>query len=226
MNSANDIEVKAKQPGLTWRAVECTFFFVLLPIVIYWQRDEFSRLIIPVLLLTGPVCLGFLIRDRSFERRRLWNAGAAFRHLPVILIRLVVLSLPLIAWVYFLEHERFFQFPRVAPKGWLIVMCFYPLLSVYPQEIIFRAFFFHRYKCLFPTPTRMIIASALAFGMAHIFFGHWIAVSLSILGGALFAITYHKTRSTLASVIEHGLWGDFLFTVGLGWYFYGGSIGG
>ena len=29
-------------------------------------------------------------------------------------------------------------------------MIFYPLVSVYPQEIIFRSFFFHRYRDLFP----------------------------------------------------------------------------
>jgi len=30
---------------------------------------------------------------------------------------------------------------------------------------------------------------------------------------------------SLAAGLEHALWGDLLFTLGLGWYFYTGSIG-
>jgi hypothetical protein len=33
-----------------------------------------------------------------------------------------------------------------------------------------------------------------------------------------------KSGSALMAGIEHGIWGDFLFTVGIGWYFYSGSI--
>jgi hypothetical protein len=28
-----------------------------------------------------------------------------------------------------------------------------------------------------------------------------------------------------SAVVEHGLWGCFAFTVGLGWYVYSGAIG-
>ena len=37
----------------------------------------------------------------------------------------------------------------------------------------------------------MILASGTAFGLAHLVFGNWIAVTLSALGGILFARTYH-----------------------------------
>jgi hypothetical protein len=47
---------------------------------------------------------------------------------------------------------------------------------------------------------------------------------LSMLGGWLFAYRYHRTGSVFAVSLEHGLWGDFLFTVGLGRYLYSGSI--
>ena len=91
------------------------------------------------------------------------------------------------------------------------------------QELIFRTFFFHRYRRLFG-PVGLVVASGIAFGVAHLFFNNWIAPVMTTVGGMLFALTYRQSRSTLQACLEHALWGDFLFTIGLGWYFYGGSI--
>jgi membrane protease YdiL (CAAX protease family) len=107
---------------------------------------------------------------------------------------------------------------------WILVMVFYPLFSVYPQEIIFRAFFFHRYEKLFGNNSWLIISSGLSFGFVHLFFGNWIAVVLSCAGGIFFANTYSKTRSLLIVSMEHSIWGDFIFTIGLGIFFYSGAV--
>jgi len=69
----------------------------------------------------------------------------------------------------------------------------------------------------------MALASALAFGFVHIIFGNWISVGLSAVGGVLFAITYLQTGSLLAACVEHAIFGDFIFTIGLGEYFFHGS---
>ena len=117
------------------------------------------------------------------------------------------------------------MFPKARPYLWLAVMILYPVLAAYPQEIIFRGFFFQRYGTLFPNQAVLIIVNGICFGCAHLLFGNWFAPVLSTLGGILFAYRYTKSNSLLIVSIEHGLWGDFLFTVGLGWYFYSGSIG-
>ena len=46
------------------------------------------------------------------------------------------------------------------------------------------------------------------------------AIALATIGGLMFAATYERRRSTLLVSIEHGLYGDFIFTVGLGGLFY------
>jgi membrane protease YdiL (CAAX protease family) len=69
-----------------------------------------------------------------------------------------------------------------------------------------------------------IVVSALAFGLAHLFFANWLAPSLSALGGFLIAATYAGTASTLQANIVHGLWGNLVFTIGMGRFFYGGAI--
>lgn len=102
-------------------------------------------------------------------------------------------------------------------------MVLYPLLSVLPQEFLFRAFFFHRYQPLFGEGAGIVLASALAFGFVHIIFGNWLAVVLSFFGGLLFATTYRLNRSMPLVWLEHALFGNLIFTIGLGRYFSSGA---
>ena len=104
-------------------------------------------------------------------------------------------------------------------------MCLYPALLVLPQELLFRCFFFHRYESLFGGKTwLLILCNAASFGLSHLFYGNWIAPTLSFVGGLLFAWRYATTRSLAAVSLEHALWGNYLFTIGIGWYFYSGAI--
>ena len=120
--------------------------------------------------------------------------------------------------------QLLFSLPRQRPALWLMVMLLYPVLSVYPQKLIYRTFFFHRYQALFSTDQSRIVASALSFGFMHIIFHNWIAVLLTCIGGLLFARSYAYSRSTALAAWEHALYGCLLFTVGLGRFFYSGGL--
>ena len=50
------------------------------------------------------------------------------------------------------------------------------------------------------------------------------AVSLAFIGGLLFAYTYAQSRSTFACVLEHSLWGIWMFTLGMGDYLDSGAL--
>jgi membrane protease YdiL (CAAX protease family) len=113
---------------------------------------------------------------------------------------------------------------RPRPGFWALVMVLYPLFSAYPQELVYRAFFFHRYRLLFRTPRQMIWASSLAFAFLHIIFQNPIGVILTIPGGYLLSLTYQRTNSLVLTGIEHALYGNLVFTVGLGLYFYRGPF--
>jgi hypothetical protein len=54
----------------------------------------------------------------------------------------------------------------------------------------------------------------------HVIFENWIAPVLTLLGGLLFPWTYARTRSALVASVQHALFGCYLFTIGLGWFFY------
>src|SRR5207344_2550446 len=141
------------------------------------------------------------------------------------LLRIVVFFLMGGAAVLYLAWRSgvdLFSFPRERPFLWPLVVLLYPLLSALPQEVIFRLFLFHRYRSLFPDPRLMMLVSASVFALAHLQLGNLVALGLPFLGGLLFAHTFGTTRSLPMVTLEHGLWGDWLFTLGLGVYFYGG----
>jgi uncharacterized protein len=208
----------------TRRAMEALFLFVAFPLLLVAVRERIGRLLIPMLLILMVVCLVLLLTDRSFPRRSFLRRVGTPRAWSLVLRRFLFGGTVLVAATAVLWPEWFLQLPLQRPRVWGIVMLAYPLLSVVPQEIAFRTFFFHRYQMLFPHPRGMVAASALAFGLGHLFLGTWIAVLLSTAGGWLFADTYRRTGSTWAASVEHALWGDLIFTIGLGWFFYTGSI--
>ena len=43
-------------------------------------------------------------------------------------------------------------------------------------------------------------------------------------GDLLFAYTYWSSRSTITSGFEHALFGNAMWTVGLGYFFYAGAV--
>lgn len=79
------------------------------------------------------------------------------------------------------------------------------------------------YRSLFRSDTGIIIASALAFGFAHVIFLNWIAIGMTTVGGLLFARDYARHRSLRLTCLEHSLYGCLIFTVGLGRFFYTGA---
>jgi membrane protease YdiL (CAAX protease family) len=143
--------------------------------------------------------------------------------LKIIILRFAFSAILLSILTYYYFPDLFLRFPTQRPQLWLLVMMLYPILSAYPQEIISRVFFFQRYAHLFPNIKLLILLNAILFAWMHILFGNWIAIILSFIGGLFFAQTYYKTRSLLLVTIEHLLYGNFLFTIGLGWFFYHGN---
>jgi membrane protease YdiL (CAAX protease family) len=144
------------------------------------------------------------------------------RDLSITLLRFVVLGGVLTVATRLAFPGLFLSLPEQHPKFWLAIMLLYPLLSVWPQEVIFRRFLFHRYEKLFGERA-IIAASALAFGFAHIIFLNWIALALTTVGGAMFARDYSRKRSLWLTCIEHALYGGLVFSLGLGRFFFTGA---
>jgi membrane protease YdiL (CAAX protease family) len=171
------------------------------------------------ILASGLTCAGALVIDPTFPRGDLVGATGVRPGLRLVLARTLAVWAGLLAATLIAAPRSLFNFPRTRPIVWFAVMCLYPL-SAYAQEIVFRTFFFHRYGGLFSGARSRVLASGLLFGWAHVVVNNLVAVVLASVAGIVFASTYERSRSTLLVSIEHALYGNFVFSVGLGSLFY------
>jgi hypothetical protein len=204
------------RPPRRWRIVEMAVLFTAGPGLLALAP---RRVVTLGILLGGLLCAIVLGRDPTFPRGGLWGAAGVRSGLRRVLLRALAVSAGLLALTAIFWPDSLFLFPRTRPFVWALVMVLYPL-SAYAQELLFRTFFFHRYGGLFASTRARVLASGLLFGWAHIVVNNWAAVGLSAVAGVLFASTYERSRSTLLVSIEHAIYGDVVFTVGLGPLFY------
>lgn len=202
--------------------LEFLVLFIALPLAYRFSPVRVPAL--PVLWAAAAYAWWQLLRDPHFDRAQLWNAGALSGPWKSILITFVLAACVLWLGVHRLAPQLEWSFLRRSPGFWAVVMALYPVLSVYPQAIVYRAFFFQRYGGLFPGRWLLILASAFAFAFMHLIFRNGLAVALTFAGGVLFASRYAATGSLFTSAFEHALYGCWIFTVGLGQYFYHGTI--
>ncbi len=184
------------------------------------------RWILPVVWAMAILC--YLVARRIDPTRSMggWNwAALTWANLRPMLTRFAVCAGLMLAATYAFAPNMLFGFVREKPMFWALVMVAYPLVSVVAQEIVYRRYMFARFHGLLGTPMMLILVSGLGFGFGHIVFDNWVAPALCAVGGVIFSATYHKTRSLALVCIEHALYGDFVFTVGLGRYFYHGAVG-
>jgi uncharacterized protein len=201
-------------------AVEFVLLFIGLPLALDFGLAS-GLPPLSILWVVAAWCLFTLVRDPTFDSRGLWNAAALRRQLPQMLALFAAAAALLALLVRLRAPHLFLALPRAQPVTWAGVMVLYPLLSVVPQSLVYRAFLFHRYRTLFASLSGLaaILLSASTFSLMHILFHNWLAVALTFPGGILFAIRYRSTRSLCASSLEHALYGCFLFTIGLGPFF-------
>jgi membrane protease YdiL (CAAX protease family) len=204
---------------VTARAIEFVALFFVLPTLLYVARHRIP--VIPALWVLTAYCLFVLLHDPGFGREQLWSAGVLRQSAASILVIFAVAVVIGTLLVLHFAPDLFLDLPRANPRLWCLLMLLYPVLSVYPQGIVYRAFVFQRYRNLFGPGWEIILASTVAFAYVHIIFRNRLAVGLTFLGGLLFGFRYLKTGSLFASSFEHALYGCAIFTMGLGRWFSG-----
>jgi membrane protease YdiL (CAAX protease family) len=204
-----------------------------------WLWTEF------LLLFGGTPLLILAIRERSFMIMLMWGSAiiialvlhkyyrrsyalewnwpglrTGWKDMAKIFLPAAAL---LTAIAYVLLPEQFLSLPRDRPQLWWKIMLLYPILSVWPQELIYRSFLYHRYAPIFGTKNGYVAASTLAFAWLHIMFLNPVAIILTFAGGWFFSKSYSKHHSLALVCAEHAAYGCLLFTVGYGWFFFSGA---
>jgi membrane protease YdiL (CAAX protease family) len=203
-------------------ALECAALFLGLPAAVVAGLAPF--LVIPLLLLTALGC-GLVLRWRhGINLPDLIRPRVPAREWRRVLLSYAVAAPGLVALLWFIQPDAMFALLCRHTRIWVLVMIFYPLLSVFPQELVYRAYFFERYRPLFGSGPGMVAAAAAVFAFGHIVFGNWLAVALTGVGGWLFATTYRRTGSLGLVSVEHALYGWAIFTIGYGPFFFDGTL--
>ncbi len=207
------------------RGLELALLYIALPAGLTALRATvWPRLpVIPVLWVVAlPVSIW--LAANGLTRRELYGSRADLRHLPRLLLGALLAAVPLAALLYAIAPDALLALPRARPHLWLIVMVFYPVLSVFPQGIIYRAFFYRRFGGLFRSAQTRRLVAALCFSFSHIFFLNVWALALTFIGGLIFCHVYERTGSVFLSSATHALYGDLVFTLGYGIFLYHGTL--
>lgn len=196
-----------------YKSLELFVLFVLIPVML--------TLPIHILVKLTTLLLGFFyvlyvlikVEKERFRIQSHLNWKYFWKRTFIKFIALAVLS---IIYVFLMKKEHLFHIVLNKPKIWMQYVFFYAIISVYPQELIYRTFFLRRYSELIKSKSLLIFINAILFSLAHLFFRNSLVLAMTFLGGIIFALTFLKTKSTLLVSIEHAIYGSWLFTVGMG----------
>ncbi len=157
----------------------------------------------------------FLIQAKQWKAPKIDTLikNQFWKRITVFSISILVLG---IAILQIYDPSQLFKVPQNKPLLWVTILFVYSFLSVLPQELIYRKFFYMRYEDLFSNKKLFFCMNVLCFSLCHLFLKNFWVILITLLGGILFAYTYEKTRSVQLVSIEHSIYGNLVFTVGLG----------
>ena len=199
--------------SIRYKFLELFIIFILIPISFAFNYAPILKLTIGVLGFTYIIYILFKVEKIKLQIGKNINWVAFWK---LTIIKLIIIAVITSLFVWFTDANSLFIVVLNKPKLWILILILYSLFSVYPQELLYRTFFFKRYKNLFKNENIFIVINALLFSLAHLFFKNMLVLMLTFIGGILFAITFKKTKSTLLVSIEHSIYGCWLFTVGMG----------
>jgi hypothetical protein len=180
--------------------------------------------VLPVLWVAACLAARYLVARHGWGTRELLGFALTRRQAAHLFLRAALAAAVLTGGILLVAPEQVFELPRRNPQLWGLVMVFYPLVSVYPQGVLYRGLFFARYARLFRTERSAWLAGAVVFSLAHLVFANVWAVALTLVGGLLINRTYRATGSLMAANLEHAVYGQLVFTCGWGRYLYHGTV--
>lgn len=195
--------------------LEFILFYVFVPFIAVRFLSGWFK-IIPLLVI-ALIFLWLLLKDPAFDKCILTRFDAYFfkKSLP----RMLIISVLLVWFTYWIFPYLFMEFPIEHFWAYVITLFLYPVASVLPQEIIYRVYFFHRYKKLVPEKYLLMLSNAIIFGLTHFIYGNWVAPIATFLVSWILIFNYFGSQSLLNVSLEHYFYGLVMFTIGFGFFF-------
>ena len=193
-------------------SIEFFLIFILFPIFLTLKIVVWPKLIIG---FVAVVYVGAIIHQEKIKLFKIikTNLNQQLKRIVMLFFGLTIITS---GFLYFTTPDKLFYVLLQKPYLWLAILAIYSLFSVLPQEIIYRSFFFYRYKNIFKSEKLLLFVNAIVFSLGHLFFQNFLVSALTFVGGFLFAFTYFKSKSLILVTLEHIIYGCWLFTVGMG----------
>ena len=207
---ANTIKKKLK--------IEFLIIYFLIPSLVIFINFFFSEQKIFVFL---PLFLVFFLSLYLLKKTPSFSFQSFKKKTEWKFFFLVSLIFVVSGFVYtiILDSNLLFNLPKNYFFIWVAVILIYPILSVIPQEIIFRVLFFERYSCLFKNQFLYLILNSIIFAYIHLVFQNFHAFFITLITSPIFAYAY-LNKSFKTCFLTHTIGGQLVFTYGLGEYFY------
>jgi hypothetical protein len=196
-----------------YRVIELLLLFVVLPISLTIPFPPVFKVI--SVLFGVAYCIWIARKHQLISFKSLYQITIG-NYWKTLLISLITVFVSSYLYMYFLHPEDLFIVVKKKPMMWIAILFFYAIFSVYPQELLYRSFFFKRYEALFKNTNYLLLANVIVFPLAHLMFENWMVLLVTLIGGIFFALTYKKSKSVLLTSIEHAIYGNWLFTIGMG----------
>ena len=197
----------------TLKKLEFLFIFLALPLIIFfWDSTIIVFVTLYLVFILSVVILYF---DKTFLLVSL-KKKIDWKFVFIFTVSFICLGF---IYVLLIDKNLLFSFPKTNFRLWLFVIIVYPFLSVIPQEIVYRVFFFQRYFPKNNNSNFLILLNMFVFSYGHLVFNNFHAILITAIVSPIFTFAYLK-KSFLTCVVLHSLGGQIIFTLGLGKYFY------
>ena len=199
--------------GTRYRTIELFLLFILFPASLPLEYPIWLKLTIGILGFGYILWVLWRVEKTPlrWEVRVSWKPF--WKRVAFIFPIIVLLT---VGYVWWFAPQHLFFVPFHKPRMFLFILLVYSMFSVLPQGILYRTFFFRRYGNLFQSKTLLIFVNAILFSLAHLFFRNALVMVITFFGRLLFALSYLRLKSGMLVNFEHLLYGNWLFTVGMG----------
>ena len=177
-----------------------TFFFFIF--IILFQLQSFVIVILLVASLTISLCFKNDIIETILPKKK------HFLYFIFFDIFLIISMIKLFGDEFLLSNLDLKKYYFTS-----VLLLFYLLFSVIPQEIIFRFLFFYKYKDYF-NKFEILLLNSLVFSFCHLIYFDIYILLFSFFGNLLFTFNYMKNKSLLVVIVEHFLLGQTLIILG------------
>ena len=177
-----------------------TFFFFIF--IILFQLQSFVIVILLVASLTISLCFKNDIIEVILPKKK------HFLYFIFFDIFLIISMIKLFGNEFLLSNLDLKKYYFTS-----VLLLFYLLFSVIPQEIIFRFLFFYKYKDYF-NKFEILLLNSLVFSFCHLIYFDIYILLFSFFGNLLFTFNYMQNKSLLVVIVEHFLLGQTLIILG------------